>query len=103
MVALPPLKHEIRPPKWPYPLRLATRPPQELVVFSLLKSAILFTSTNEDISSILDVALDQATPSRISKAWERYRVEEVIGQLSAVLDDELLGAVVDFFKWNGLQ
>ena len=38
----------------------------------------------DDNRSVLEVALDQATPNRISRAWVRHRVEEVIGQLSTV-------------------
>ena len=56
----------------------------------------------DDNRSVLDVALDQATPNRISRAWVRHRVEEVIGQLSTVLGDEQLKAVVKVFKGNGL-
>ena len=55
-----------------------------------------------DNCSVVDVALDQATPNRISRAWVRHRIEEVIGQLSTVLDDEQLEAVVEVFKGNGL-
>ena len=56
----------------------------------------------DDNRSVLEVALDQATPNRISRAWVRHRVEEVIGQLSTVLDDEQLEAVVEVFKGNDL-
>ena len=56
----------------------------------------------DDNRSVLEVALDQATPNRISRAWVRHRVEEVIGQLSTVLDDEQLEAVVKVFKGNEL-
>ena len=56
----------------------------------------------DDNRTVLEVALDQATPNRISRAWVRHRVEEVIGQLSTVLDDEQLEAVVKVFKGNGL-
>ena len=56
----------------------------------------------DDNRSVLDVALDQATPNRISSAWVRHRVEEVIGQLSTVLDDEQLEGVVKVFKGNDL-
>ena len=56
----------------------------------------------DDSRTVLEVALDQATPNRISKAWVRHRVEEVIGQLSTVLDDEQLEAVVEVFKGNDL-
>ena len=41
----------------------------------------------DDPRPILEVALEQATANRISKAWVRHRIEEVIGQLSTVLDD----------------
>ena len=56
----------------------------------------------DDNRSVLEVALDQATPNLISKAWVRHRVEEVIGQLSTMLDDEQLEAVVEVFKGNDL-
>ena len=56
----------------------------------------------DDRRPILKVAMDQATPNRISRAWVRHRVEEVIGQLSTVLADEQLKAVVKVFKENGL-
>ena len=56
----------------------------------------------DDSRTVLEVALDQATPNRITRAWVRHRVEEVIGQLSTVLDDEQLEAVVKVFKGNGL-
>ena len=56
----------------------------------------------DDNRSVLEVALDQATPNRISRAWVRHRIEEVIGQLSTVLDDEQLEAVVEVFKGNDL-
>ena len=56
----------------------------------------------DDNRSILDVALDQATPNRISRAWVRHRIEEVIGQLSTVLADEQLEDVVKVFKGNDL-
>ena len=56
----------------------------------------------DDNRSVLEVALDQATPNRISRAWVRHRVEEVIGQLITVLDDEQLEAVVKVFKGNEL-
>ena len=39
----------------------------------------------DDSRSVLEVALDQATPNRISKAWVCHRIEEVIGQLSTCL------------------
>ena len=55
-----------------------------------------------DSRTVLQIALDQATPNRISRAWVRHRVEEVIGQLSTVLDDEQLEAVVEVFKGNDL-
>ena len=41
----------------------------------------------DDPRPILEVALEQATPNRISKAWVRHRIEEVIGQLSTLQDD----------------
>ena len=56
----------------------------------------------DDPRPILEVALEQAKPNRISRAWVRHRVEEVIGQLSTVLDDEQLEAVVEVFKGNDL-
>ena len=51
---------------------------------------------------ILDVALEQATPNRISKAWVRHRIEEVIGQLSTVLDDDQIEDMVQAFTRKGL-
>lgn len=51
----------------------------------------------DDPRPILEVALEQATPNRISKAWVRHRVEEVIGQLSTVLDDEQIEDMVQAF------
>lgn len=36
----------------------------------------------DDNRSVLDVALDQATPNRISRAWVRKGIEEIISQLS---------------------
>ena len=56
----------------------------------------------DDRRPILEVAMDQATPNRISKAWVRHRVEEVIGQLSTVLDDDQIEDMVQAFKRKGL-
>jgi len=56
----------------------------------------------DDPRPILEVALDQATPNRISKAWVRHRIEEVIGQLSTVLDDGQIEDMVQAFKRKGL-
>ena len=56
----------------------------------------------DDNRSVLEVALDQATPNRISRAWVRHRVEEVIGQLSTVLDDGQIEDMVQAFKRKGL-
>ena len=56
----------------------------------------------DDPRPILEVALDQATPNRISKAWVRHRVEEVIGQLSTVLDDDQIEDMVQAFTRKGL-
>ena len=56
----------------------------------------------DDNRSVLDIALDQATPNRISRAWVRHRVEEVIGQLSTVLDDDQIEDMVQAFKRKGL-
>ena len=55
-----------------------------------------------DPRPILEVALEQATPNRISKAWVRHRIEEVIGQLSTVLDDGQIEDMVQAFKRKGL-
>ena len=52
----------------------------------------------DDPRPILEVALEQATPNRISKAWVRHRIEEVIGQLSTVLDDDQIEDMVQAFK-----
>ena len=56
----------------------------------------------DDNRSVLEVALDQATPNRISRAWVRHRVEEVIGQISTVLDDGQIEDMVQAFKRKGL-
>ena len=56
----------------------------------------------DDPRPILEVAMDQATPNRISKVWVRHRVEEVIGQLSTVLDDDQIEDMVQAFKRKGL-
>ncbi len=56
----------------------------------------------DDPRPILEVALEQATPNRISKAWVRHRIEEVIGQLSTVLDDGQIEDIVQAFKRKGL-
>ena len=46
--------------------------------------------------------MDQATLNRISKEWVRHRVEEVIAQLSTVLDDGQVEDMVQAFKRKGL-
>ena len=56
----------------------------------------------DDTRTVLEVALYQATPDRISRAWVRHRVEEVIGQLSTVLDDGQIEDMVQVFKRKGL-
>ena len=56
----------------------------------------------DDPRPILEVALEQATPNRISKAWVRHRIKEVIGQLSTVLDDGQIEDMVQAFKRKGL-
>ena len=56
----------------------------------------------DDSRTVLQIALDQATPNRISRAWVRHRVEEVIGQLSTVLDDDQIEDMVQAFKRKGL-
>ena len=56
----------------------------------------------DDPRPILDVALEQATPNRISKAWVRHRIEEIIGQLSTVLDDGQIEDMVQAFTRKGL-
>ena len=56
----------------------------------------------DDPRPILEVALEQATPNRISKAWVRHRIEEVIGQISTVLDDDQIEDRVQAFKRKGL-
>ncbi len=56
----------------------------------------------DDPRPILEVALEQATPNRISKAWVRHRIEEVICQLSTVLDDGQIEDMVQAFKRKGL-
>ena len=57
-------------------------------------TSLLSDIYGDDNRSVLDVALDQATPNRISRAWVRHRIEEVIGQLSTVLDDDQIEAMV---------
>ena len=49
----------------------------------------------DDNRSVLDVALDQATPNRISKAWVRRRVGVVINQLNEQLTDEQIKSVTE--------
>ena len=56
----------------------------------------------DDPRPILEVALEQATPNRISKAWVCHRIEEVIGQLSTVLSDDQIEEMVQAFKRKGL-
>ena len=56
----------------------------------------------DDPRPILEVALEQATPNRISKAWVRHRIEEVIGQLSTVLDDDQIEDILQAFTRKGL-
>ena len=56
----------------------------------------------DDSRPILEVAMDQAAPNRISKAWVRHRVEEVIGQLSTVMDDGQIEDMVQAFTRKGL-
>ena len=56
----------------------------------------------DDQRPILEVALEQATPNRISKAWVRHRIEEVIAQLSTVLDDDQIEDMVQAFTRKGL-
>jgi len=56
----------------------------------------------DDSRTVLQIALDQATPNRISRAWVRHRVEEVIGQLSTVLDDGQIEDMVQAFTRKGL-
>ena len=56
----------------------------------------------DDPRPILEVALEQATPNRISKAWVRHRIEEVIGQLSTVLDDDQIEDMDQAFTRKGL-
>ena len=64
--------------------------------------SILDEICHDDPRPILEVALEQATPNRISKAWVRHRIEEVIGQLSTVLDDDQIEDMVQAFKRKGL-
>ena len=56
----------------------------------------------DDPRPILEVALEQATPNRISKAWVRHRIEEVIGQLSTVLGNGQIEDMVQAFTRKGL-
>ena len=69
--------------------------------FSPERVSLLDDIYGDDNRSVLDVALDQATPNRISRAWVRHRIEEVIGQLSTVLDDDQIEAMVQAFKRKG--
>jgi len=64
--------------------------------------SLLDDTYGDDNRSVLEVALDQATPNRISRAWVRHRIEEVIGQLSTVLDDDQIEDMVQAFKRKGL-
>ena len=64
--------------------------------------SILDEICRDDPRPILEVAMDQATPNRISKAWVRHRIEEVIGQLSTVLDDDQIEDMVQAFTRKGL-
>ena len=52
----------------------------------------------DDPRPILEVALEQATPNRISKAT----VQRCISKLSPHWDDEQLEAVVSMFSEHGL-
>ena len=63
---------------------------------------IVLDQFGDDRRPILEVAMDQATPNRISKAWVRHRIEEVIGQLSTVLDDDQIEDMVQAFTRKGL-
>ena len=56
----------------------------------------------DDSRTVLEAALDQATPNRISRAWVCHRIEEVIGQLSTVLDDDQIEDMAQAFKRKGL-
>ena len=56
----------------------------------------------DDPRPIHEVALEQAMPNRISKAWVRHRIEEVIGQLSTMLNDEQIEDIVQAFTRKGL-
>ena len=49
----------------------------------------------DDRRPILEVAMDQATPNRISKAWVRRRVGVVINQLNEQLTDEQIKSVIE--------
>tara|TARA_B100000674_G_scaffold369783_1_gene312154 strand:- start:13 stop:213 length:201 start_codon:yes stop_codon:yes gene_type:complete len=48
----------------------------------------------DDSRTVLEAALDQATPNRISRAWVCHRIEEVIGQLSTLQDDGPIEGIV---------
>ena len=56
----------------------------------------------DDRRPILEVALEQPTPNRISKAWVCHRIEEVIGQLSTVLTDDQIEDMMQAFKRKGV-
>ena len=61
-------------------------------------TSLLSDIYGDDNRSVLEVALDQATPDRMSKR----QVERCIQQLSPDWDDEQLKAVVSMFKAHGL-
>ena len=67
-----------------------------------LSGVSMLDQFGDDPRPILEVAMDQATPNRISRAWVRHRVEEVIAQLSTVLDDGQVEDMVQAFKRKGL-
>ena len=56
----------------------------------------------DDRRPILEVALEQPTPNRISKAWVCHLIEEVIGQLSTVLSDDQIEDMAQAFKHREL-
>ena len=56
----------------------------------------------DDNRSVLEVALDQATPNRISKAWVFQRVDEALEEAACFLDAQQSNRLEAIFKKSGL-
>ena len=69
--------------------------------FSSISEAVLAKLKVASIYSLLFNSIP-AMPNRISKAWVRHRIEEVIGQLSTMLNDEQIEDIVQAFTRKGL-